>query len=314
MRLVVLSVVSAIVGGLVGALLIFVAFYDGSGLGFPTRGGAAAPQESVTGPALDRRPPTTASTRSLASRASRLAAAGRWREAQEAYLAVLLIDRGNEEAMRGLVRAMRALAKDDPAVLRRQIAAYRRALASGLETDEHYTAAAMEILVRAGDRALRQIGSAARPTSPPPRRQAARSSSPPPEQPAAARNPRPSAAAEPPPSAARPPQPPPPAKPPQFPPPPATPPRAEAPLDPTEPFLILTVGPVDSAERAAMIAAELTMEGFSARAQRHGGGRYVIVVGPYRATQANRAAAYVRSRFGRQAPVTLSPVPDDGGP
>ncbi|HEU5299608.1 MAG TPA: hypothetical protein VFW08_08950, partial [bacterium] len=87
-------------------------------------------------------------------------------------------------------------------------------------------------------------------------------------------------------------------------------PKADVPLDPTEPFLTVTVGPIASGERASLIAADLTVAGFSARAQRQSGGAYIILLGPYRVSEARRAANYVRSRFGQEAPVALMPVPD----
>lgn len=59
--------------------------------------------------------------------------------------------------MRGLVMVRRRMANDDPALLRQQAQAYRRAIAQKIETDEHYTGHAMEFLAQACLLAAKEI-------------------------------------------------------------------------------------------------------------------------------------------------------------
>jgi len=312
MRNIILATLSALLGGLVGGLLIYLAVYDGGQLlGTPTgRGGEAAP--GVVAPSTEapgvrapepRQVAQSADLAALTASADRLAARGRLREAQEAYLTVLLVDSGHQAAMRGLVRVVRALAGGDPAVLRRQADQYRRAIAAGLETEEHYTPAAMELLIRASLRAAGEpVPSARRVSSPTVRRP---TPSPPQPRPPAKRPPAAKPKATPPaPAPATPAQPP--AAAPQQPRP--APPEPIPAVNPAEPFLTVTIGPITSGERASQIAAELTIAGFSARVQRREGGGYLITLGPYRESEAKRAASYVRAQHG-DVPVALLPAP-----
>jgi cell division protein FtsN len=231
--------------------------------------------------------------RTLLTNAGKLAAAGKLREAQEAYLAVLLVDPNHEAAMRGLVRVVRTMARGDRAALRRQAEEYRRAIAGGLETEEHYTAPAMELLLRATLQAAGEIQPSARP--------AVRRASPQPTAPPAERQPAQKPKTQPP-AKPRPTSPlPEPARP--------APPPPSPPLDANEPFFTVAVGPISSGDLASTISAELTIAGFSARVQRQGVGSYLITLGPYRQSEARRAADYVRSRFGRDVPIALAPAP-----
>jgi hypothetical protein len=89
--------------------------------------------------------------------AQALFAAGRLRDAQDAYIEALLLVPDNAEAWAGLVRVRRRLARDDPALLRRQADVYRRVIARGGETEEHYAVPAMRVLAEASVRAAQQI-------------------------------------------------------------------------------------------------------------------------------------------------------------
>ena len=257
---------------------------------------------------------------SALTNAKRDIAAGRFREAQEEYLSILLIEPAHEEATRGLVRVVGLIAKGDRAVLRRQAEEYRRAIALGTETEEHYTAPAMEILARAslqaaGIRAT-PVGAQAPPTSSPEsggtRPQAASRPAPNPPSPPPARRtqpapttpaPRPQTPAAPAPSAPPPTttSPAPSAAQPVSPP--------SAPLNVNEPFVTVVIGPFGSSERASAVTGELTISGYAARVRRQGEGSYLITLGPYRKSEAERAAAFVKSRFGANVPVALSPTP-----
>lgn len=75
-----------------------------------------------------------------------------------------------------------------------------------------------------------------------------------------------------------------------------------------EPFFVVAVGPIASGDQASAITAELTIAGFAARVRRQEAGDYVITLGPYRESEARRAAVYVKSRFGQGLPVALTPV------
>jgi len=310
MRTVVLTALSAVLGGLVGGMLIYLAVHGEAGFpGAPAgRVREIAPLDepaAQAGPATGTSAPhQTARGSELAAsvaRGDRLASAGQWREAQEAYLTVLLIDSSHQAAMQGLVRVVKALARGDRTVLRRQADQYRRAIATGVETEEHYTPAAMELLVQASLRAAGDpVPSSPRASSPTVRRPAAPAPKPLAKQPTASK---PKAAPPSPPAAA-------PAKPPATPAPQPRPAPAEQipAVNPAEPFLTVTIGPISSGERASQIAAELTIAGFSARVQRREGGEFVITLGPYRESEARRAANHVRARFG-DVPVALLPAP-----
>ncbi|MGQ0550469.1 MAG: hypothetical protein ACT4PY_12470 [Armatimonadota bacterium] len=77
---------------------------------------------------------------------------------QDGYLEILTAAPDHRDALRGLVAVRRQLANNDPAVLRQQAAAYRRAIATGIGiADEHYTSEAMTILAAASMRAADEI-------------------------------------------------------------------------------------------------------------------------------------------------------------
>ena len=99
-------------------------------------------------PATDPAPPHVAE----------LLRTGRFMEAQDAYLEILVSAQGDERAMRGLVAIRRRLSLGDPALLRRQAEAYGQAAATGGEIlGVHYTRAAMALLAEASLRAARDI-------------------------------------------------------------------------------------------------------------------------------------------------------------
>jgi len=89
--------------------------------------------------------------------ASRMLAEGRLREAQDGFLEILLQTPSDLKAMQGLVAVRRRLAGHDPVKLRRQAAAYESAIASRVETEEHYTIEAMAVLLRASVLAANEI-------------------------------------------------------------------------------------------------------------------------------------------------------------
>lgn len=147
---------SALLGGLVGGLVIYLVVQDALQLG-PRPGN---PRDQADGTSLNPRPgvaknpvPHQATQASewgaLIASANSLVGSGKLQEAQELYLAVLLMEPSHQAAMRGLVRVVRLMSRGDPAALRRQAEEYRRAIAQGLETEEHYTGPAMELLARA---------------------------------------------------------------------------------------------------------------------------------------------------------------------
>jgi hypothetical protein len=83
---------------------------------------------------------------------------GRFMEAQDAYLEILVSAQGDERAMRGLVAIRRRLSLGDPVLLRRQAEAYGQAAATGGEIlGVHYTRAAMAVLAEASLRAAQDI-------------------------------------------------------------------------------------------------------------------------------------------------------------
>lgn len=191
----------------------------------------------------------------LIASANSLVGSGKPQEAQELYLAVLLMEPSHQAAMRGLVRVVRLMSRGDPAALRRQAEEYRRAIAQGLETEEHYTGPAMELLARARPPAKSTTSAAKIP-------------------------PKPAA-----PETSRPP--------------------ASSPIPPlnvNEPFFVVAVGPIASGDQASAITAELTIAGFAARVQRQEAGGYVITLGPYRESEARRAAVMSSPASGKVCP------------
>lgn len=109
----------------------------------------------------------------LIASANNLVGSGKPQEAQELYLAVLLMEPSHQAAMRGLVRVVRLMSRGDPAALRRQAEEYRRAIAQGLETEEHYTGPAMELLARASLQAAAELQRSGRRGERPPPAQSA---------------------------------------------------------------------------------------------------------------------------------------------
>ncbi len=104
-------------------------------------------------------PPAQAATVPFAATASRPPAnTTRLKDTQNRYLETLAVTPSHRGAMSGLVAVRRQLARDDPAVLRREAAAYRNAIVKGVEiADEHYTREAMAILAEANLLAASEI-------------------------------------------------------------------------------------------------------------------------------------------------------------
>lgn len=241
---------------------------------------------------------------------------GRLNEAQDEFLQILLISApGDQQAMAGLVEVRRRLANGDAAALRRQEAGYRRAIARGLETEEHYTAKAMDLLARASLLAAEEI--TAKRGGPAPRAAS---------EPVGPSQRTPSAAIKPPLVADRSDRTPRPSPRPQVtrrhrplvsPAPASTRVRPspgvrspERPLDVNEPFYLVRIGPISSARRASEIAGQLTLAGFAARVSRaEGGTRYMITLGPHRRSAADTIVKLVASRFGAGVPVAVNRVP-----
>ncbi len=240
--------------------------------------------------------------------------AGRLEEAQDDFLQILLTSdaRTDPRVMQGLVTVRRQLARDDPAALRRQAAAYRQAIVQHVDTQEGYTPEAMELLAAASLLAADDL-EAKRLGKPLPRDTGGTSSIPTGPRVAQARPPResvqgrrlPSNSSGDPvrrrPQQASPtpvsPNPPLQALPATRPPeaaaasPPPTPASAPA-RDENEPFLLVQVGPVASQELAAEIAGELTLGGFVPHtSRREEPSRFQVVTEPLPRTIADRRAA-----------------------
>jgi len=268
-----------------------------------------------------------------------LAAAGRLREAQDEYVQVLLLAPDHEAAWRELVAVRRRLAGGDAALLRRQAAAYRRAIARGQETEEHYTVPAMRILAQASVQAAQEIEGGAPPSpgglgpspivlqatpglvlqatpglvlqaTPGLVLQATPGARPTVTPTPAASSPRPRATKRPTPRATTPAAPRAPAGTPTAPAAVQTPrPTPGPPLDANEPFQIVRVGPIDTASRAAEVAADLTIAGYAARVSRsEGSSTYVITLGPYRRSVTETIVRFLASRFPGLA-VSVQPAP-----
>jgi len=73
--------------------------------------------------------------------------------------------------------------------------------------------------------------------------------------------------------------------------------------------VIVQIGPVASPQRAAEIAAHLTLSGYAARVTRVEGTRYLVTLAPYRRSTAEVIVSLVRGRFGSFLRITLQPVP-----
>lgn len=314
-------IISALLGAMAGGAVVYLGLMKPSPPGAPGVS-RSAPAAAPAPAAREKAAVAGSEWASALSNAKQDTAAGRFREAQEEYLSILLIEPAHEDAMRGLVRVVGLIAKGDRAVLRRQAEEYRRAIALGIETEEHYTAPAMEILARAslqaaGIRAM-PVGAEAPPASSPEIRGTAR--------PQATSRPAPNPPPAPPPARRAQPAPTPPPQRPRTPsaPAPSAPPQTTAPAAPSavqpgspspasvnvnEPFVTVVIGPFGSSERASAVTGELTISGYAARVRRQGEGSYLITLGPYRKSEAERAAAFVKSRFGANVPVALSPTP-----
>lgn len=272
--------------------------------------------------------------RQIVDRAKELITAGRLREAQELFLEVLLVNPDDREAMRGLVRVRGLMAREDAPTLRKQAKTYRRAISQGIETDEHYTAAAMDVLATASLLAVADLQDSkvkARSQPAPPKpdpttvtRQPVRPKPQPvlkakrtttskpkpqtvPSKPKPQAQRKPSAVVQTPPSTSAPEAPKPVQKPPSPPPPPA--PltvESESPVDMNEPFVTITIGPIASRTQASNIATDLTVAGYVAR-MRWSGAEYQITLGPYRRSIAEKIASRIRSRVRQGIPVSLNP-------
>lgn len=96
--------------------------------------------------------------------------AGRLEEAQNDYLQLLLSGpyRNDPRVLQVLATIRRRLAHDDPALLRRQATGYRKAIAQNVETEQHYTPEAMELLAQASLIAANELeGQTSAKTQPP---------------------------------------------------------------------------------------------------------------------------------------------------
>jgi peptidyl-tRNA hydrolase len=274
-------IISALVGAIVGGGVVYVGLMKPPVSQIPP---ALTTDVPAVAPAPGARALQTAGGSdwsSALSAAKRDTAAGKLREAQEEYLSILLIEPTHEEAMRGLVRVVGLIAKGNRAALRRQAEEYRRAISLGIETEEHYTGPAMEILARAtlqaaGER-VPPLSQVQAPAPSPPVAQQPRAS--PREEPR--QTPRPKASSQPkspPRPAATQPQSPreqtrpaPPAPPPSKDPAAATPAQPpEGTSEPVGPLTILQIGPAPG-PLATDILGELTLAGFSARVSSQGG-------------------------------------------
>ena len=152
-----------------------LAFLLGITITFIIRGSAvkeravapAVPTEATVPASLPPRgnPGTTLSAQNV--EAWQLLHEGRAHEAQDVFLGILSTDPENQDAMRGLVAARRAMAGDDSSELRRQVAVYEDAIRRGTDTKEHYTRLAMIMLVAASERAAQEIEAPSEAASPP---------------------------------------------------------------------------------------------------------------------------------------------------
>jgi cell division protein FtsN len=334
------SLIGAVIGGLI--LTLAVSRWDLIRSGVPGLG--RPPDERGIPPDPLSAPPTIPGDSGLVTapssnepgapglryaEAKQLLNAGRPQEAQDAYLALLLVDPVDQEALRGLVAVRRKMAGDDPAKLRRQAAAYEEAIAGGRETEEHYAPQAMEILARATRLAASQVEaekgiSAPAAQVPPAPRAAVQPTPSPTPQPRVtartARTPKPAATA---PQVRRRATPRPTRRPvltpvlrsPATPPPVTITPTRAAPtpqpsLDVNEPFFLIQIGPISDANRASEIAADLTVAGYAARVSRPGGGsNHFITLGPYRRSVVDTIVKTIRARFGAGLPVAVTPAP-----
>ncbi|MGH2453894.1 MAG: hypothetical protein ACRDF5_09045 [bacterium] len=150
--------ISILVGAVLGGFLFLLPLTR-------LNGSRPAPSPEATEGALRLAPADRAEViRHALEAAAELLVAGRLREAQDEYVQVLLLAPDSVEGWAGLLRVRRLLAKDDPTVLRRQAGTYRRAIARGEETEEHYTIAAMRVLAEASERAAQGLEQARRPS------------------------------------------------------------------------------------------------------------------------------------------------------
>ncbi len=134
------------------AVVLFVGLFVGA-LGNDIKPGTRL----VMGPSSSHRAVTSTYGDPRHASAWQLVTAGRLREAQDAYLQILTLAPGDRDALRDLITVRRLMAGQDAAKLRQQGEAYRRALANGTDTAEHYTPTALEILAMANFVAADQI-------------------------------------------------------------------------------------------------------------------------------------------------------------
>ena len=142
-----------------------LAFLLGITITFIIRGSAVkeravAPAQPTENAAPVRLPPPGTPGTTLSAQnaeAWQLLHEGRAHEAQDLFLGILSTDPEDQDAMRGLVAARRAMAADDPGELRRQVTVYEDAIRRGTDTKEHYTRLAMIMLIAASQRAAQEI-------------------------------------------------------------------------------------------------------------------------------------------------------------
>lgn len=332
MRTYIAVVISAFLGAVIGGLIFILALsrWDMirstfSGFERPSgqRGVAGPPSVPPTipgAPGLGLPGTEVAGQPAVRSEEARqLLASGRVQEAQDAYLTSLLLDPLDQVALKGLVSVRRRLARNDPALLRRQAATYEQAASEGGQTAEHYTPEAMELLAQASLLAAKEIESErgiraqpVPPARPTPLRTVTRRPPPAPPTltPRPVRTPRPRATPSSPrllatPAPAPTPRPPVPSP---APTPPRVPPTPQPSLDVNEPFVLIVIGPIAEATRASEIAADLTVAGYAARVSRRESGAHFITLGPYRRSTAEGIVRTVRARLGG-LPVALTPAP-----
>jgi hypothetical protein len=240
----------------------------------PAGGTEAAPATPVRPGRQPSSPPANAAIRRVLDRADNLLKAGKLKEAQDAYLDVLLTsDPNHSRAMNGLVQVRRRVTDDSATLLRWQGDAYKAAAGRGGGGGEHYTAQALGLLARASYLAVVQIE-----LHPPASRGAGR---PAPPSPAVA----PTAVAQP--------------DAPVTPPSPST--QAEtsapapAPSEPAAPQIIVRVGPLGDSDSAQNMATQFQREGLAVRVSTEiseSARRYLVVSEP---TSPQIAEARVRS-------------------
>lgn len=290
-------VISVLIGAALGSLLLLPLARERRPGQDVVQAPAEAPTEGVApSPAL-----RTRLAEDAVAAAEALLAAGRLREAQDAYLEALLLDPGSEEAWAGLILVRRRLARNDPVLLRRQAEALRRAIVGRTETEEHYAPPAMRLLAEASVRAAQQIEQTLHARQPSPQR---------PTPIVLAATPRARAAVTP--ASARPtphaprrairrPAPARPARGPTARPTARPTPRTQRTAPPVAvraPLYLVQAGPLVSAAHAAEVWEALSRAGFLGRVvSSEGTEYYLLTLGPYRKALADAAVRFLTSRF-----------------